>query len=257
MKNKTLILVLLATIAIPQMTSAAWWNPFDWFAFLKEIFAPKEIVIVQSVPATLPTISTTTVETTAKAVENKPKVVTKPVVTQKTVATNVIPSATTPPTSTTTTSDSQKEQELKLLQEQTELLRQQVEAQQVIAQNTTPTPIYVPPAQTDPIVTLGTPYCNQGDESKETSKIAINISDSGWEYGLAKAIPSNLPPSTTGSSVNFARRPIVPITIGVVNGWGTTTITVELGTEKKYWNSLTPITTYTFTDIINIENYCQ
>ena len=31
MKNKTLILILVITLIVPQVVSAAWWNPFSWF----------------------------------------------------------------------------------------------------------------------------------------------------------------------------------------------------------------------------------
>src|SRR3990167_1320893 len=44
MKNKTLILILVITLIVPQVVSAAWWNPFSWRIFTK-IFTPKTEII--------------------------------------------------------------------------------------------------------------------------------------------------------------------------------------------------------------------
>ena len=45
MKNKILVLILLGAIAIPQIVSASWWNPFSWSIFYKN---PNKTEIIEN-----------------------------------------------------------------------------------------------------------------------------------------------------------------------------------------------------------------
>lgn len=64
MKNKILVFILLLAITIPQVASAAWWNPFSWKVF-ERIFTPKVEVFEaekEVVKGSMEDIATTTEE---------------------------------------------------------------------------------------------------------------------------------------------------------------------------------------------------
>src|SRR3990167_8476415 len=143
-----------------------------------------------------------------------------------------------------------------------ELLAQQIEHNLI----TMPTPKVTPPTNkiekvvTPVSISLGTPYCNPNDANKETVYVPIVISGSDWRYGSAVAKPKALPPNWNsfieGSAKFIDSTPSEERRVSVGNNWGETTITVELGKERKFPNDLIPVPEYTFTDTIVVGDVC-
>ncbi len=144
MKNRILIPILLATIFIPQIVFAAWWNPFSWSIF-SWIFEPQPAAVIQTLETDevatstqdIPTATTTISDTKKDSVK---KSVVKPTPAPKPQMQPTISGQTTTSTAqvTSTTTTNYKDAELELIKQQNEILKQQLQAQQQIAQNTTP-----------------------------------------------------------------------------------------------------------------------
>ena len=142
------------------------------------------------------------------------------------------------------------------------LAQQSVVEQKVdtVITNTMPAPV-APTVKIDKIITpvsisLGTPYCNPGDANKETVYVPIVISGADWRYGTARA--DSVPKSDWSGSGNFQiETPSDQRRISVRNNWGKTTITVELGKERKHPTSDEIVPEYTFTDTIVVGDVCN
>lgn len=139
-------------LILPQVASAAWWNPFSWKIF-ERIFAPKIEVYKAENTADITTpsgVSTTTDsqdegevandDKTEKKAESssviqvaKKESITQPTTKTDTQKTQVL--STNKQTISTTTSENEKT-EMDLLKQQNEILKGQLEAQQQIAKNT-------------------------------------------------------------------------------------------------------------------------
>ena len=149
------------------------------------------------------------------------------------------------------------------------LAQQSVVEQKVdtIITNTMPAPKVTPPTNkiekvvTPVSISLGTLYCNPNDANKETVYVPIVISGSDWRYGSAVAKPKALPPNWNsfieGSAKFIDSTPSEERRVSVGNNWGETTITVELGKERKFPNDLIPVPEYTFTDTIVVGDVCN
>ncbi|MDO8569529.1 MAG: hypothetical protein Q7R89_02000 [bacterium] len=145
--KKTLVLMVVLIIMIPQVAFAAWWNPFSWSIF-SWIFASQPAAVIQTLEIDEVATSTqevpiaTTTATTTKSDIKKDSVekpVVKPAPTPKPQAQQTTYGQTTTSATQTTsaTTTNYKDAELELIKQQNEILKGQLEAQQKIAQNTT------------------------------------------------------------------------------------------------------------------------
>ena len=128
-----------------------------------------------------------------------------------------------------------------------------------------PTPLVTPPTikmervVTPVTVSLGTPYCNPNDANKETAILPVTILGSDWEYGFIKADSPNYPPTTQSPRQLFTRQGYEVKNVfnfPITSNLGETTISVELGKNRKFPNDIIPIPEYTFTDTIVVGNVC-
>ena len=144
-KKFTFLLVLVSIFIIPQIIFAAWWNPLDWFSFVKTVFyLPR---VMESSSLSLVSTSTITeqakISTNTKAIVNLTKAkqinteipqqqitALKPVVIEQTMSKVLVQQGVT-----STSASTKEDQALDLIKQQNELLKQQLQAQQQTIQN--------------------------------------------------------------------------------------------------------------------------
>lgn len=80
MKKQFLVSLALAVILAPQISFAAWWNPFTWFKKPAAPVVPKAVQVVSTTPAALTKeksnakVATTTSKVTKETMVSKPKI---------------------------------------------------------------------------------------------------------------------------------------------------------------------------------------
>lgn len=136
-----------------------------------------------------------------------------------------------------------KQQLIELLLEQIAVLQAQID-ELVTVQSPVVEPHVVILGSSSPVATLGEPYCNPGDSSGESVIIPVSITGS-WNYGFIKA--GNSKQEFDKHNLNFHAS----------NNIGTTTVTIELGKERKEWNSLSPVVEHRISQEVFIGDLCE
>lgn len=122
--------------------------------------------------------------------------------------------------------------------------------------------------QPEMTVEVGEPYCYTPDSSGINLRIPLTLPSSGWEYAQVYVVPDvkksgigYQDPATQHGGKTYTREYALAhnsiVNISATANMGTSTVTVQLGKNRKDKGSLTPITQHTLTSVVYLANPCQ
>lgn len=105
-------------------------------------------------------------------------------------------------------------------------------------------------------VTLGAPLCYEKHVNGNTVQIPFTISGSAWQYGQVKAEPTVHPSNEVYGFSVFGKN-TMGHNFNIRENSGQTSVTIQLGNERKAWNDNSPVPSFTFTDTVVIGDVCS